>query len=156
MGLALASRVTEFWSHVRKRGPDACWNWTGYVDKDGYGQFFFEGRMQGAHTLALSFTTGERKATGLDTCHSCVGNRRCCNPNHLRFDTRQANVDDMMRAGRHSNGTRKLTPEQVETIRKRVKQGAPYKLLAHQYGISDSLISMIKTGKRYGSCRKQL
>lgn len=147
--LIVAARVTVFWSKVHKRGPDQCWNWTGYVDKDGYGSFFFEGRMQGAHVLALSFTSGQRRPPGFDTCHSCIDNRLCCNPRHLRFDTRQANVDDMLKAGRHRNGSSKLTPRQVERIRQRLMAGAPNIKLANQYGVSDSTISMIKTGKRH-------
>lgn len=94
-------KVTAFWELVnRSPGPDQCHPWTGYVNKDGYGAFFFCGRMVGAHELALTFTTGEYRFPELDTCHSrnCT-TRLCCNPLHLRFDTRLSDVVDATAAG---------------------------------------------------------
>lgn len=143
----LAARVTEFWSNVATRAQHECWEWTGYTE-DGYGRFFFEGKMKPAHELALTFTTGEVRADGLDTCHSC--NRPiCCNPAHLRFDTRQGNVDDAVEAGRNYRPPRRFSADEVAKIRQRLERGATQKSLANQYGISDSMVSMIKTGKRY-------
>lgn len=144
----LAVRVTEFWNHVDASTPDECWRWTGYRDEDGYGRFHWDGQMVGAHELAVTFTTGERRLDGFDTCHSC-NNPPCCNPRHLRFDTRRSNVADMLRAGRQSNGPRKLTDDEVRAIRERLKAGARQQDLADQYGVSNSMISMIKTGKGY-------
>jgi len=28
-----------FWSHILKRGPDECWEWTGHVSIYGYGTY---------------------------------------------------------------------------------------------------------------------
>ena len=93
--LAEAVSVSRFWRLVDRRGTHECWPFTGYFDEAGYGAFTDEaGRRRPAHELALSFTTGEVRHPDLDTCHSC-DNPRCCNPEHLRFDTRQSNVDDM-------------------------------------------------------------
>ena len=83
----------------------------------------------------------------MDTCHSC-NNPICCNPRHLRFDTRQGNVDDMMAAGRNVSPPVKLSEGDIQTIRERIAAGAKQQDLADQYGVSNSLISMIKTGKR--------
>jgi len=55
----IAVRVTEFWRSVSIRGEDECWPWTGYLNEDGYGEFFFAGKMRGAHELAVTFTTAE-------------------------------------------------------------------------------------------------
>ena len=145
-GETIAAKVTAFWMQVDRRGPDECWPWTGYAEK-GYGRVFHEGRMVGAHELALTFTTGEVRAKGLDTCHGC-NNPICCNPRHLRFDTRQGNVDDMMAAGRNSPPPVKLSESDLQTIRLRLAAGARQQDLADQYGVSNSMISMIKTGKR--------
>lgn len=116
----IAVRVTEFWRSVSMRGDDECWPWTGYVNEDGYGEFFFVGKMRGAHELAVTFTTGEVKDPGLDTCHSC-DNPPCCNPRHLRFGTRLENVADMIERGRMRTGSRhpfaKLTEAMVVEIR---------------------------------------
>jgi hypothetical protein len=144
---ALAAKVTEFWQHVEKHSQDQCWPWEGYSE-DGYGRYFFEGQMRGAHELALTFTTGERKAPDLDTCHSC-NNPICCNPHHLRFDTRQSNVDDMVRAGRAASPSARLNRGQVKTIRERYASGARQSTLADEYAVTISLVSQIVRGHRW-------
>jgi len=143
----IAARVTEFWKSVTVGRPDECWPWTGYQE-DGYGRFFFNGRMFNAHELALTFTTGEVRIADLDTCHGC-GNSICCNPGHLRFDTRRSNVADTIRMGRNYSPPRKLSDSDILTIRARIGAGAKQQALADQYGVSESLISMIKTGRKY-------
>lgn len=143
----VAAKVTEFWKLVQVQGEDECWPWTGYLNEDGYGEFFFLGRMRGAHELALTFTTGETRGPSLDTCHAC-SRPVCCNPKHLRFDTRRSNVGDMFRAGRNPHVPRVLTDADVRTIRERRARGAAQEDLAAQYGVSDSLVSMIVNGKK--------
>lgn len=144
---ALASRVTAFWDQVdRSAGADACHPWTGYVNEDGYGAFFYDGRMIGAHELALTFTTGERRLPELDTCHSrACTTRRCCNSRHLRFDTRLSNVADTVALGRNHRQPR-ITDEQVRLIRRRREAGAPQDLLAEEFAVSAAYISQIVNG----------
>lgn len=145
-----ATRVTRFWMLVQRRRPDECWPFEGHIDKDGYGRFFDGQRMRPAHELALTFTTGEERPRKHDTCHSqqCT-TRACCNPRHLRFDTRRGNVGDTVALGRQHRFGRKLTDREVGEIRTRLACGAIQKDLATQYGVNDSMISMIKTGKRH-------
>jgi len=142
-----AAKVTEFWSLVTIGGADECWPWTGYAE-EGYGRFFFEGSMRGAHELAVTFTTGERRDAKLDSCHSC-NNPPCCNPAHVRFDTRQSNVQDMITAGTHRAGPGKLTAENVEVIRLRRASGARQVDLAVDYDVTNGLISQIVRGIRW-------
>lgn len=144
----VARRVTEFWSNVDATGgPDVCHLWTGYVNEDGYGMFFWDGRMVGAHELAVTFTTGEIRLPELDTCHSqnCV-TRLCCNPAHLRFDTRQSNVDDAVAMGRNHRFPRRLDDATVCLIRRRREAGANQDDLAVHYDISASYVSQIVNG----------
>lgn len=144
---AVLRRVTEFWMAVQRAGDDECWPWTGYVNEDGYGGFFFGGRMVGAHELAVTFSTGEVRLPQLDTCHSC-GHRVCCNPRHLRFDTRQSNVGDTVRMGRNHRPQTRLTDADVRLLRERRAAGAAQIDLAEQFGISQGLVSMIINGHR--------
>lgn len=65
--IAVMRRVSEFWQSVDISDDDQCWPWLGYAEK-GYGRFFWQRRMVGAHELALTFTTGERRPDGFDTC----------------------------------------------------------------------------------------
>lgn len=145
----MAVRVTEFWRNVAICDDDECWLWTGYVNKDGYGEFFFAGEMQGAHELAVTFSTGEIKDPALDTCHSC-DNPPCCNPGHLRFATRLENVADAVQRGRVRSGEAhpfsRLTKAIVTEIRVRRANGALQKTLAADYGVSYAYISEIVNG----------
>lgn len=144
-------RVTQFWMNVDRRGPDECWPWTGYAEK-GYGRFFDGSRMVGAHELALTWTTGERRLPHMDTCHAC-NTPLCVNPRHLRFGSRQSNVDDMVGSGRQaageSNGRSRLTEAQVREMRERHAAGAMGETLASDYGISASAVTMIVRGLRW-------
>jgi hypothetical protein len=140
-----AVKVTEFWMLVDRRGRDDCWPFTGYINEDGYGAFYIDGRMVGAHELALTFTTGERRLPHLDTCHSCTGSRSCCNPRHLRFDTRQSNVDDTVRAGRNHRRPG-LSDGNILVIRLRREAGAAQQDLAAQFNVSDGYISLLVRG----------
>ena len=142
-----AVTVSRFWRLVGVKGEDDCWEWKGDRN-DGYGVFQFEGRIFGAHELALSFTTGEKRHPELDTCHSC-DNPPCCNPAHLRFDTRAGNVADMVARDRASKHQRKLTDEQIVLLRERRALGAKQKDLAEQFGITDGQVSMIVRGIRW-------
>lgn len=142
-----AVSVTRFWGLVERRSKDECWPWLGDTDRNGYGVFFFNGKLYGAHELSLSFSTGENRLKGLDTCHSC-DTPECVNPAHLRFDTRLSNVHDMLRRGRQGKYG-KLTAEQVVMIRERRANGARQKDLARDFDVTDGQISMIVRGKRW-------
>lgn len=139
--------VTRFWGLVQRKGDDECWVWQGDTDRNGYGVFQWHGRIYPAHELALSFATGEVRHPQLDSCHSC-DNAPCCNPRHLRFDTRLSNVTDMISRGRQGKSG-KLSPEQVVLIRERRAAGARQKDLAEQYGISGGQVSLIVRGIRW-------
>jgi hypothetical protein len=53
-----------------------CHNWTGHIDRDGYGAF----RGRGAHRFAFEHRHGPLKDRPL---HHVCANRRCVNPVHL-------------------------------------------------------------------------
>lgn len=144
--LSDAVSVSRFWRNVDVRENNQCWPWTGLMDRKGYGVFTWHGCRRPAHEMALSFTTGELRLKGLDTCHSC-DNPSCCNPHHLRFDTRAGNVADMIERGRNAP-RRKLTDEDIVTIRQRRANGARQKDLADQFGVTNGQISMIVRGVR--------
>lgn len=142
-----AVSVSRFWRLVDIRAEHECWPWRGDTDRNGYGVFVYQGRKAGAHEFALSFTTGERRLPGLDTCHSC-DKPACCNPAHLRFDTRRSNVLDMHERGRARNGG-EITVADVLLIRERRAAGARQKDLADQFGFTDGAVSMIVRGLRW-------
>jgi hypothetical protein len=77
----------QYWALVDGRDdPDACWSWTGQAHSGGYGTFNVGVRHELAHRLALELS-GTPIPPGLVVVHLC-GNKRCCNPAHLRVVTR--------------------------------------------------------------------
>lgn len=75
--------------------PSGCWEWTGFVNKQGYGRTYFEGdrsvpAQQAVYRLLLGpipegkvldhyCHTLDRTCPGGDSCH----HRRCVNPAHM-------------------------------------------------------------------------
>lgn len=100
------------------------------------------------HRLVLtSFTLTNKK---LDVCH-IDGNKKNNKLENLKWGTRSENMQDCVRHGRTNRGTKnpnvKLTPEMVLAIfeDKRVQH-----IIAREYGLNQSTISDIKTGKNWG------
>lgn len=67
-----------------------CFEWQGYLDKDGYGTFFFRKKNRKAHRVSYFLKCGDiPKEMVID--HICK-NRRCVNPEHLRLVTKRENT----------------------------------------------------------------
>lgn len=66
-----------------------CWEYTGYLDPDGYGRFHFQGKSCGAHRVAYQLAYGDIPP-GLAVDHLC-GNRSCVRYEHLEAVTTAEN-----------------------------------------------------------------
>ena len=135
-----------------------CWQWTGYVQSSGYGQFCLGNRRCLAHRAAWEFYNQSLIPEGLFVCHTC-DNPRCVNPAHLFLGRAIDNVRDCIAKGRsrgfcagHTHGNkkrkRKLTDQQVIEIRSTLYNREPLKVIAARYGVSLACISTIRRGKR--------
>lgn len=80
--------LPRFWAKVEK--TEGCWNWTAYLDPQGYGRYNHNGRCRLAHRLAYIDRVGPIP-DGLHLDHLCK-NRRCVNPAHLEPVTAQENL----------------------------------------------------------------
>ncbi len=69
-----------------------CHIWQGYLDKDGYGSFYFRKKLRRAHRVAYFMVVGDIPK-GMVVDHIC-NNRPCVNPSHLRLLTPKANSLD--------------------------------------------------------------
>lgn len=74
---------------VAKQGLGGCWRWRASTSTDGYGVFYFAGRMVRAHRVSYSLTFGDI-SVGLTIDHLCRV-RDCVNPAHLEAVTIKEN-----------------------------------------------------------------
>ncbi len=85
---------------------NGCWNWTGSVDRYGYGAVFFKTRRRkrqtGAHKASWIAHRGP-VPVHLQLDHLCR-NRRCVNPWHLEMVTSGENTRRSPLVGRAATG----------------------------------------------------
>ena len=148
------ARAQRFWAKVEK--TDGCWLWQAGRDRDGYGVFGVKTESRWvqvrAHRLAYEMTLGS-VPEGMWVLHRC-DNPPCVNPEHLFLGTVRDNVDDSVRKGRHTrgsrNGTSKLTEIDIPWIRfAREYAGASFGRIAKAYGVTERAIMNITQGKNW-------
>lgn len=146
----------RFWPKVQK--TDFCWIWTGAregrpkfqygvirgVKKNGF-------RMEMAHRVSWMIHNGPIP-DGKQVLHRC-DNPPCVNPSHLFVGTHQDNMDDCTKKGRRQCGERaslaKLTADGVKSIRNQYKKGARSKTLAEDFGVHQSTILGVLSGRTW-------
>ena len=93
----------RFWSRVDKKGPDDCWEWTGYIGDWGYGTMQY-GYNSSAHRISYEIAYGPIPK-GKKCLHKC-DNRKCVNPNHLYLGTQSDNMYDRAKRNPNNQGGR--------------------------------------------------
>jgi hypothetical protein len=137
----------QFFAYIEFDAASGCWNWTGGIDKGGYGVY----RSRNAHRFIFAHSNGWGIPTGKWVLHRC-DNRKCVNPRHLFLGTRQDNVDDMHAKGRARKakgeevGNARLTAMDVVAIRQDLRTQSE---IAKDYGIARSTVSAIKTKQNW-------
>lgn len=132
---------------------DGCTEWTGRIDRHGYGRFRSpSGRVVQAHRAAWEIANGQIP-DGLYVLHTC-DNRRCVNPSHLFLGTRKDNNNDMLikkRGARgEKNGNAKLTKPSVEFIRSEFLSRRMSSLeLGKKYGIGRNYVYQLVHSNRW-------
>lgn len=149
--------MERFWEKVDTTASGGCWVWTGNIESNGYGRFYFRGRLRWAHRAAYELLVGPIPE-GHEIRHLVCDNPPCVNPAHLATGTRMQNVGDAVRKLRHAfgerGGTAKLTEEQVRDIKSQVARGGRlHKHIAADYGVSRSTVDMIGRGERWARVR---
>lgn len=75
-----------------------CWEYTGGLDRCGYGKFAVGKRRLGAHKVSYVVHVGS-VGPGQVVMHTC-DNPSCINPDHLRLGTVRDNVSDCINKNR--------------------------------------------------------
>jgi hypothetical protein len=143
--------IDRFHSRYVINSDTQCWEWTGFLNRDGYGQIKVKGHSYLAHRLsALIYGLDMSKPVVRHMCN----NPKCVNYEHLQTGSVQDNIDDMVSADRHTHGERngraKLTQQQADEIRRKYKPRVyTLKMLADEYGVGEVPIFNVVKNKTY-------
>ena len=145
---------SRFWDKVSDFDDNGCRNWTAARDRNGYGQLNIDGLMKKAHRLIYEVAHGPIPE-GMSVCHKC-DNASCVELSHLFLGTQADNVRDAQQKCRMARGSAHhatvLTEEQVREIKDSDDLGVN---LARRYKVKPSVISLIKTGKRWSHIKSR-
>lgn len=124
-----------------------CWLWLGAIGSHGYGAIGKRGDVRLAHRLSWEIHNGPI-TDGLHVLHRC-DNRACVNPAHLFLGTHADNNRDAAAKGRRPKGDKhwncKVPHSSVQMI---IESDLPQSYWAKKFGVNQSTISLIRSGKR--------
>lgn len=144
--------IERFFKRIEVK-ESGCWEWTGGRFEVGYGMFSLKRghrKTFAAHRVSWCMRSNRDIPKGMLICHTC-DNRICVNPEHLYLGTYADNNRDTLARNRgnrkegESCSWAKVSSEGVlDILTSKEKQS----VLARKYGVSQSQISSIKTGRR--------
>jgi hypothetical protein len=145
--MSAASIQERFWPKVNKHTLTGCWEWMGFRNNWGYGQFKQDSvKIVFAHRFSYQLKHGPIPE-GAILRHHC-DNAGCVNPDHLELGTASDNSQDMLRRDRCHQA--KVT---VALVKKLKAMGRPprgkIKPLAESLGLSYSILLHIFNGRTW-------
>lgn len=128
-----------------------CLEFMGYRNSSGYGELTIDRKFVLAHRLSYELSFGPIP-DGLIVRHKC-DNPPCVDPDHLEVGTHSDNFRDRDERGRTArgmtNGTAKLTDEDVRKIRQMRSDGWTYAELAALCGVGTTTIGRVVKGTHW-------
>ena len=142
---------------VKGEDGGACWIFTGFIDKHGYGLCRpGYGKLHvRAHRFAWMLVNGPIPE-GMCVLHKCDV-RACVNPIHLELGTNRANVDDMLKKGRQRKGENhpaKLDPSRMARGERHGQSKMTAVKVIELRRLLAAGLSLPKAAKRFGICEK--
>ena len=133
--------IERFEQGYERKSRTECWPWLKAKVTDGYGTIALQsGIPLATHRVAYELNFGPIPAN-MVVRHTC-NNASCVNPNHLTLGDHLDNVVDRILTSNFG----KLHLQDVLNIRKDTRV---QRIIAKEYGISQSLVSRIKSGERW-------
>ncbi|WP_404989435.1 HNH endonuclease [Caballeronia sp. LZ003] len=132
----------------------SCKPWSKSLRPDGYGEVRIDGKTVRAHRLAYANAhgLGLEDIKGAVVRHTC-DNPSCVNPHHLvlgsHFDNAQDRVERDRGAKGERQGSAKLRTVDIPQIRQLLMKGVPQRTIAKSFGVAQSQIGAIKSGKTW-------
>jgi len=121
--------------------------WLG-LTVDGYGSMRCDAKMKKVHRIVYESTYGPIPE-GMHVLHAC-DNRQCCEPVHLFLGTNEDNIVDKVQKDRSG---KKLCIDNVKKIKAMLLEGVKQKEIAKEFGVHQTIITRINTGKRWEHVR---
>jgi len=130
----------------RRIMPNGCWEWTGGLNRGGYGKT----RVGFRHVIVSRYVYEEMVApipAGLFVCHRC-DNPKCMNPDHLFAGTQTDNIRDSIRKGRwHTKNRNKPMGLPLKNLLKRFRgYGWSVAKIAHELAMNDWTVRQATDG----------
>jgi hypothetical protein len=137
----------------RTKQVGECIEFTGYKDRNGYGQVTIKGVTQYAHRASYEAAVGPIPE-GLKLRHTC-DNPACIRPEHLIVGTQADNMRDKVDRDRQHKGTdfstAKLDDDKVRFIR---QSKLKLRELSEMFGVSQGVLSEVRRGLRWSHVKE--
>ena len=141
----MKTELEKFEDRFEPVTESGCWLWTGAVWGGGrYG--CFRGK-ESAHKASLRLYRGKATTSEEHVCHKCDVTL-CVNPDHLFVSDAHGNMQDMVSKQRKHVYLQKLGEDQVQECIRLRKAGVKNRVIAAQFGVSESQMSRITRGHR--------
>lgn len=146
---SLGYKVSSLGRIKSSRGVMSC-----CVSGSGYRVVKISGKTRNVHSIVAQVFLGDRP-NGFETLH-IDGRKNNNSVSNLRYGTKGENVsqkfDDAAKSGTYEETlgkTAKLCMQDIVDIRKLIGKGLSNVEIANRYSVSDALVSLIRSGKRW-------
>lgn len=151
------------WQEILAAGKrdGECLLWTQYIDQNGYGHTKVNGEPLSVHRAAFMMANNLKEIpAGLQVRHKHTGNRHCYDISHLCLGTAEENGQDRVDHGTTAVGEKnqfaRLTDNEALAIYELYLETASATQVAHQYGVSVSVVKGVWFKGTYSTATGQI
>lgn len=128
----------------------ACIEWPFSKTPKGYSWATVEGVQNHGHRWMCLLAHGEPPFPEAEVCHSCP-KKDCVNPNHIRWDTRLANMADQYGQGTRVRGTKihKAVLSETQVLAIYADKRTNWAQIARDYPCGPMAVACIKDGRTW-------